>query len=95
LYLFLGNEKYSYFIDSMWKDISAAQAACDSIDNTETVKFLDILENSEGILVSGMGKYSKEMPQQLLSNLYQEFNKFSFMWGLPVHTHPMFKYDDS
>lgn len=52
----LGNEKYSYFIDSMWKDISAAQAACDSIDNTETVKILDVLENSEGILVSGMGK---------------------------------------
>ena len=53
----LGNEKYSYFIDSMWKDISAAQAACDSIDNTETVKILDVLENSEGILVSGMGKH--------------------------------------
>ena len=56
LCLCLGNEKYSYFIDSMWKDISAAQAACDSIDNTETVKILDVLENSEGILVSGMGK---------------------------------------
>lgn len=56
-YIFIGNEKYSYFIDSMWKDISAAQAACDSIDNTETVKILDVLENSEGILVSGMGKY--------------------------------------
>lgn len=56
LYLCLGNEKYSYFIDSMWKDISAAQVACDSIDNTETVKILDVLENSEGILVSGMGE---------------------------------------
>ena len=56
-YVFIGNEKYSYFIDSMWKDISAAQAACDSIDNTETVKILDVLENSEGILVSGMGEY--------------------------------------
>ena len=56
-YVFIGNEKYSYFIDSMWKDISAAQAACDSIDNTETVKILDVLENSEGILVSGMGKH--------------------------------------
>ena len=58
----IGNEKYSYFIDSMWKDISAAQAACDSIDNTETVKILDVLENSEGILVSGMGKYFYNVP---------------------------------
>ena len=57
IYVFIGNEKYSHFIDSMWKDISAAQAACDSIDNTETVKILDVLENSEGILVSGMGKF--------------------------------------
>lgn len=46
----------------MWKDISAAQAACDSIDNTETVKILDVLENSEGILVSGMGKYLYQLP---------------------------------
>ena len=57
MHVFIGNEKYSHFIDSMWKDISAAQAACDSIDNTETVKILDVLENSEGILVSGMGKF--------------------------------------
>jgi len=40
----------------MWKDIAAAQAACASIDNSEIVKFLDVLENCDGILVSGMGK---------------------------------------
>jgi len=56
LYLHTGLEKYSHFVDSMWKDIAAAQAACASIDNSEIVKFLDILENSDGILVSGMGK---------------------------------------
>ena len=50
----------------MWKDISAAHAACDSIDNTETVKILDVLENSEGILVSGMGKCSNVLLLQLL-----------------------------
>ena len=56
LYFLTGLEKYSHFVDSMWKDIAAAQAACASIDNTEIVKFLDVLENCDGILVSGMGK---------------------------------------
>ena len=51
-----GLEKYSHFVDSMWKDIAAAQAACASIDNSEIVRFLDVLENSDGILVSGMGE---------------------------------------
>jgi len=44
-------------VDSMWKDIAAAQAACASIDNSEIVAFLDVLENSDGILVSGMGEF--------------------------------------
>ncbi|XP_065899475.1 arabinose 5-phosphate isomerase KpsF-like isoform X2 [Dysidea avara] len=63
-----GLEKYSHFVDSMWKDIAAAQAACASIDNSEIVRFLDVLENSDGILVSGMGK-SGIVGQRLSSSL--------------------------